>query len=155
MDVEAVIAEAQAGWQHMPGPADPAALEGLTSGAPIPLPAEYLALLRLHDGGEGELGAEPGWFQLWPAADVLAANREFQLPEFLPGFFGFGSSCGGELLALDCRGQLPWPVVMVPFIPLDAAEALPVTADFGGFVRLLGRVCPDAEPDAAADGGGG
>jgi hypothetical protein len=155
MDVKAVITEAQAGWQHMPGPADPAAVAGLASAAPVPLPAEYLALLRLHDGGEGELGAEPGWFQLWPAAEVLAANRYYQLPEFLPGFLGFGSSGGGELLALDCRGQFPWPVVMVPFIPLDGAEALPVAADFGGFVRLLGRVCPDAKPDAAADGGCG
>ena len=59
------------------------------------------------------------------------------------------------MLALDCRGQFPWPVVMVPFIPLDGAEAWPVAADFGGFVRLLGRVRPDAEPGAAIDGGCG
>ncbi len=84
-----------------------------------------------------------------PTADVLANNREYQLTEFLPGFFGFGSNGGGELLALDCRGRPPWPVNMVPFIPLDAAEAQPVAADFGGFVRLLGRVCPDADADAA------
>jgi hypothetical protein len=109
MDVAAVVAEAQAGWQHMPSPADLAVVARLADTAPVLLPAEYLALLRLHDGGEGELGAEPGWFQLWPAAEVLAANRDYQLPEFLPGFFGFGSSGGGELLALDCRGPLPWP----------------------------------------------
>jgi hypothetical protein len=59
------------------------------------------------------------------------------------------------LLALDFRGRFQWPVVMVPFIPLDGVEALPVAAHFGGFVRLLGRVCPDAKPYAAADGGDG
>ena len=87
-------------------------------------------------------------------AEVLAANRDYQFPEFLPKFFGLGSSGGGEWLALDCRGQFPWPVVKVPFIPLDGDEALPAAADFGGFVRLLGRVCPDAKPHAASAGGG-
>src|SRR4051812_46901681 len=120
MDVAAVITEALAGWTDVPGPAKPAAVARLAAGAPVPLPDEYLALLRLHDGGEGELGAEPGWFCLWPAAEVLTNNREYELPEFLPGFFGFGSNGGGELLALDCRGPRPWPVVMVPFAPLDA-----------------------------------
>ena len=83
---------------------------------------------------------------MWPTVEVLTNNQEYQLPEFLPGFFGFGSNGGGELLALDCRLKQPWPVVMVPFIPLDAAEAQRVAADFGGFVRLLGRLCTDAEP---------
>ena len=153
MDVAAVIAESISNWQHCPDPADPDAIAALAVGAPVPLPAEYLALLRLHDGGEGELGAEPGWFQLWPVDEVLTANRDYQLAEFLPGFFGFGSSGGGDLLALDCRGRPPWPVVVVPFIPVDVAEAQSVAADFGGFVRLLGRVCPDAVPDDGANGG--
>lgn len=143
MDVAAIIAESQAGWLVRPPGAPSSVISLLASSAPIVLPREHLELLRLHDGGEGELGAEPGWFCLWPASDVLASNREYQLPEYLPGFFGFGSNGGGELLALDCRGEPPWPVVMVPFIPLDAAEARPVADDFAGFVRLLGVVCPD------------
>ncbi len=69
MDVAAIIVDALTGWTHLPGPADPAAVAALADGAPVPLPAEYLALLRLHDGGEGELGAEPGWFCVWPTAD--------------------------------------------------------------------------------------
>lgn len=146
MDVAAVIAETRAAWVHVPGPADPSAVADLAANANVQLPIEYLDLLRLHDGGEGELAVEPGWFQLWPTVEVLAANREYQLPELLQSFFGFGSSGGGELLALDCRSQLPWPVVMVPFIPLDATLALPVAADFGEFVRLLGRASPGTSP---------
>jgi SMI1 / KNR4 family (SUKH-1) len=143
MDLATVVAEGLSGWTDVLGPAEPAAVDRLKAGAPVPLPEEYLALLRLHDGGEGELGAEPGWFCLWPAAEVLANNREYELPQLLHGFFGIGSNGGGELLALDCRGRQPWPVVMVPFIPLDAAEAKLVAADFSGFVRLLGRACPE------------
>jgi SMI1 / KNR4 family (SUKH-1) len=146
MDVAAVIAEAIAGWTYVPDAADPDAISQLMAASPVPLPDEYVALLRLHDGGEGELGAELGWFCLWPAAEVLTNNQEYELPESLPGFFGFGSNGGGELLALDCRARPPWPVVIVPFIPLDAEEARRVAADFSGFVRLLGRTFQDAEP---------
>ncbi len=146
MDVASVMAETRNTWRHVPDPADPIAIADLSINAPVPLPTEYLDLLRLHDGGEGELGAEPGWFQLWATSDVLNYNRMYELPELLPGFFGFGSSGGGELLAFDCRGKQPWPVVMVPWIPLDAAEALPVATDFSKFVQLLGRKCPDPEP---------
>ncbi|MGL4462817.1 MAG: SMI1/KNR4 family protein [Planctomycetia bacterium] len=146
MDVAAVVAESISGWTHRPGPADPAAVEALAAGSLVPLPAEYLELLRLHDGGEGNLGAkQPGWFQLWPVGEVATLNRGYGVVEYLPGFFGFGSDGGGELLALDCRGRPPWPVVIVPFIPLEAEDALPVAADFAEFVRLLGRVVPDVE----------
>ena len=151
MDVAATIAEAKAGWTTRPPGADLAALELLVSSTTVSLPLEYLALLRVHDGGEGELGTEPGWFCLWSAVEVLVNNRQYQLSKFLPGFFGFGSNGGGELLALDCRGQPPWPVVRVPFIPLDAAEAQPVADDFSKFVRRLGRLCPDAQPVLAVD----
>src|SRR5262249_26030926 len=78
MNVASVIAEVMAGWTHVPGPADPADVAEFSARAPIPLPAEYLALLRLHDGGEGELGADPGWFCLWPTAEVLTNNQEYQ-----------------------------------------------------------------------------
>jgi hypothetical protein len=151
MDVAAVVMESYSGWRRRPGPADAEVVAALARAAPIPLPAEYLALLRLHDGGEGELGAAPGWFHLWPAGEVMQANSGYGLAEHLPGFFGLGSNGGGELLALDSRGRLPWPVVMVPFTVLDAAEARPVAADFAELVGLLGGVRPDADSVAAMD----
>ena len=150
MDVPAALADALAGWADRPPPADEAAVAALAAAAPVPLPPEFLALLRFADGGEGELGAEPGWFALWPAAAVLEWNAGYRLSDWLPGFFGFGSNGGGELLALDCRGPEPWPVVMVPFIPLEADSAEPVAGSFGEFVRLLGRVCPNSPPGGPA-----
>src|SRR5687768_1836267 len=101
------------GWQRRESPASPEALRRLASAAPVALPLEYLDLLATSDGGEGELGVEPGWFQLWPAEEVLELNRGCRLPESLPGFFGFGSNGGGELLALDLRGGPPYKVARV------------------------------------------
>lgn len=143
MDVAAVIADAMDGWRRRPGPASSAAVADLAAAAPVRLPDEYLDLLRLHDGGEGHLGAEPAWFELWPAATVIPANRECQVTGGLPPeFFGFGSSGSGEMLALDCRGGSPYPVVMMPFIPFDARTAEVVAEDFAAFVQFLGRKCP-------------
>jgi hypothetical protein len=137
MDVATVIADSLPGWQYLPPPADPADIGDLASSAPIHLPSEYLDLLRLHDGGEGELGANPGWFQLWPASKVLEYNQGYELPKCFPGYFGFGSSGGGDLLGFDCRGSEPWPVITAPLIGLDPVEE--VAESFGAFVRLLGR----------------
>src|SRR5947209_6466533 len=98
MDVEPVLRDGLRGWQHREPPASATALRELAEAAPVPLPDEYAALLRFSNGGEGQLAVEPGWFQLWSAEEVLELNRDYGVNEFLPGFFGFGSSGGGELL---------------------------------------------------------
>ena len=88
-----------------------------------------------------ELAVDPGWFQIWPVDQVAQYNQEYSFKEFLPGFFGIGSSGGGELLAFDMRAVPPWPVVAVPFIPLSEAEAIQVAPNFMTFVSYLGVPC--------------
>lgn len=56
----------------------------------------------------------------------------------LPGFLGFGSNGGGELLAFDTRVQ-PWKVCMIPFIPLDESESIVIAPDFVSLSRHFGR----------------
>jgi hypothetical protein len=94
--------------------------------------------LRESDGGEGDLAVEPGWVVFWPAAEVVTANREYHIAEFVPGLYGFGSNGGGELLAFDCRAQPPYPIVMVPFIPMDWREARQVSSSFDEFRGRIG-----------------
>ncbi len=143
MDIEESLRGGLDGWQYREPPANPRALEELNAASPMGLPEEYLALLRFCNGGGGELGVEPGWFQLWPAEEVLALNQDYGVPEFLPGFLGFGSNGGGELLALDLRSGPPYAVVMVPFTPMDIDEAVTIADTFSNFLQALGRVCPD------------
>ena len=98
--------------------------------AGVTLPGAYLNYLRRIGGGEGELGVDPGWIEFWPAAEVLELNRAYEVRENLPGFFGFGSNGGGELLAFDMREAGKAAVVMVPFIPMSAADAQLVATAF-------------------------
>jgi hypothetical protein len=137
MTLQDLIADRDALWNREP-PADAAMLTRLAGALPS-LPPDYLAFLALSDWGEGELGTEPGWFQLWPAAEVAELNDAYKIPTFLPGYTGFGSSGGGELLAFGREGT----VVMVPFIPMDASEAIEIAPAFTDLARAFGRVAPE------------
>ncbi|MFI5460006.1 MAG: SMI1/KNR4 family protein [Isosphaerales bacterium] len=144
MDIEAALRGGLDGWQVRRRPASSDALASLAALAPKGLPSDYLDLLAFGNGGEGNLGVQPGWFQLWRAEDVVESNKGYQVEVFLPGFFGFGSNGGVELLAFDTRDGVPWAIVMVPFIPMEADHAVVISKDFADFIRALGHVCPDA-----------
>jgi hypothetical protein len=120
-------------------PAKPESIQKLVDNAGKELPEEYLALLGYSDGGDGVHGIEPGWLQLWSSADVLENNKDYEIEEYIPGFFGFGSSGGGELLAFDTRRGKPWKIVMIPFVPMSAELAIVIAKDFDEFIRAIGR----------------
>ena len=82
---------------------------------------------------------QPFWFQIWPSDKVVEHNESYEAKEHLPGFLGFGNSGGGELLAFDTRQGKPWKIVGVPFIPMEAKEAVFVCKDFMSFARLMGK----------------
>jgi hypothetical protein len=126
-------------WQPGP-PAPPRALAELAERYPG-LPEAYLQFLREQDGSEGEMGVQPWWVQLWPAAEVARDNAEYEVERWLPGFVGFASSGGGELFAFDTRTR-PWRVCMVPFIPMDPALALEIEPDFAALTRHFGVAAP-------------
>jgi hypothetical protein len=116
----------------------------LRSRAEIPLPESYLQLLAVTNGGEGDLGVEPGWISFWSAEEVLDLNQSYELAQHVPGLFGIGSNGGGELIALDSREELPFPVVAIPFSPLDAEDAMVIAPNFDALVSFLG-VSVDAD----------
>ncbi len=107
--------------------------------APVPLSSAYFSQLAASNGGEGDLGVEPGWIALWPAEEVLSLNAAYELTKLLPGFFGFGSNGGGELLAFDLRSGEPYPIVTVPFIPMDLQEAVTIASSFEELRNLIGK----------------
>ena len=99
------------------------------------LPDEYLRYWTGDGRKEGELSVEPGWFQLWAPADVEQLNIDYQVQDFVPGFLGFGSNGGGELLAFDRNGR----IFMIPFVPMKAEEARPVANSWAEFVEKIER----------------
>lgn len=137
-NISEIIDDSTAKWHKYP-PASSDIIDQLIANSPAALPEAYLFLLQTYNGGEGELAIEPGWFQLWSAEEVLKANQAYNVENFIPGFWGFGSSGGGELLAFDMLHSEPWRVVMILFIPMDKQEAVVICKDFLDFVKAMGH----------------
>ena len=84
----------------------------------IQIPTEYLEYLRADGRIESFTTEEPGYFILWPVAEIEKMNTEYQVEELMPGFLGFGSDGGGEMLAFDSTGA----VYKLPFVGYSSKE---------------------------------
>jgi hypothetical protein len=138
MSIVNLLGDSAAKWNRNP-PAATDAIQDLVSECAIDLPDEYLEFLRFSNGGEGELGVEPGWFQIWPAEQVLELNKVYEVDTNVPGFFAFGSNGGGEMLVFDVRSKQPWSIAMIPFIPMQSDMVKTIALDFEAFVRQMGK----------------
>jgi hypothetical protein len=132
-------------WRSV-GPASDEDLKKLRRAFHVALPDRYIELLRFSNGGEGELGAKPGWFAPWSAVDVMHFNRIYEVQERLPGLIGFGSNGAAEMFAFDTRAVEPWPVLAISFASDDVEKATWVAKDFDAFVALIGVAAPQDAP---------
>jgi hypothetical protein len=78
----------------------------------LQLPKDYLSYLEAGGSDSGFTEGDPGYFQLWALKEGEALNRDYKVDDFAPGFIGFGSDGGGEMLAFDGSGA----VFMIPFV---------------------------------------
>lgn len=111
-------------------------LEQLRQVTPIELPKSYFSLLAFSDGGEGPLPASPYTLCLDPAEEVIEAIRSGRTGS--DGFLVFGGNGGGECLAFDIRGRMPWPVVVIDMVA-ESETVETVAPDFDSFSEMIGR----------------
>ncbi len=138
MNILEILKDPSAKWEREP-PAGSEVIQETITKLGVQLPEDYITLLGYSNGGEGELGVEPGWFYLWSVEKLLEYNKGYNVEESVPGFIGFGSNGGGEMLAFDMRGEKPWNVVMIPFIGMKSEEVILIADDFNKFVRYMGK----------------
>jgi hypothetical protein len=129
MTVDEFLACSDGRWRHAP-PASPSAMERLVEASQFTFPATYLEFLNRSNGGDGFLSVPPYYLRLWPAEEVVGNNLDYQMPEFVPGFFAFADAGGEEFFAFDIRPKGDWRVYAIPFVPMEVASASLVAADF-------------------------
>jgi hypothetical protein len=112
-------------------------IAALVAASPVPLPAEYLALLRLCDGGHASLSGYPSYVRIWPARTAIEYNLDYEVQRWLPGFVGFGDNGGSDMVGFDTRRGEPYPVCAVPYTPMEWEAAMGQEHDFGAFIRQL------------------
>src|SRR5271156_5392423 len=84
-------------------PSDAAAIRRFETEAGFRVPHGYARFLKQANGGEGFIGN--AYVILWPVEELLEMNRAYQVAEYAPGLFLFGSDGGGEGLAFDTRSD--------------------------------------------------
>jgi hypothetical protein len=100
----------------------------------IRFPIEYVDFLKFANGGEGFIGE--AYARFWRVEELNEMNLGYQVAEFAPGLFLFGSDGGGEAYAFD-TGFGGMAICSVPFIPLDIKLAIPLGSNFNEFLETL------------------
>lgn len=115
---------------------DPEYLSGLSDQLGFSLPPDYLDFLRQHNGGEGLVGEQ--YLVLFGSEELAEFNQEYEVQEYAPGIFLFGSNGGGEAFGFDLRSS-GMPVVRIPFVGMDRRHANVVAGDFATFFANFGK----------------
>lgn len=116
-------------------PASPIDLDGLGERFGAKLPDDYLAYLRVSNGGEGPVGPD-SYLILFPAEQIAVLNEAYEVDRWAEGLVIFGSDGGGEAIAFDTR-SLPPRIVSVPFVGMSLDLVRPIAFDLKGFSESL------------------
>ncbi|MES2766738.1 MAG: hypothetical protein V4642_12760 [Bacteroidota bacterium] len=70
-----------------------------------------------------KLHGEETEFQIWTRDNLEKRNSEYNVEEFLPDYFAFGSDGGLEMLAVEITSGI---IYSIPFIAMDSADRIKV-----------------------------
>lgn len=93
------------------------------------LPDDFI---RYLEGGLprcGELAEFPLWFEIWPENELEQANKDIQIEEYAPGFYGFAGDGGGEMYAFGPDGG----IYALPLIGMEPNVATKLAASWTEF----------------------
>lgn len=100
----------------------------------IELPIDYWDYLESDEAvSEGFAEGLPGYFVLWHPDEVEKNNAELNVATLAPGFVGFGSNGGGEMLAFDAKDA----VYCLPMIGMESRYAQKVADSWSEFRKRI------------------
>ncbi|MGE0383976.1 MAG: SMI1/KNR4 family protein [Gammaproteobacteria bacterium] len=80
-----------------------------------------------------ELDENPYRCEFWPLDEIEQLNRDYEVAQYAPGYFGFATSGGGEMFAIAPSGA----IVCLPFIGMEPETAIEIAPDWPSFARML------------------
>jgi hypothetical protein len=90
------------------------------------IPKDYLGYVQGEGADASATQGDPGYFQLWALGELADMNESYRVDENAPGFLGFGSDGGGEMLAFDGSGA----VYMIPFVGMCVRDAKKIASSW-------------------------
>ena len=93
------------------------------------LPDDFVRYLQSDLPRSGDLPDFPLWFVIWPEKEMEQRNKEYQVEEYAPGFYGFASDGGGEMFAFGPDGG----IYALPFVGMEPKVAKRLAASWTEF----------------------
>lgn len=97
------------------------------------LPDDFIHYLQSDAPHCGELPDFPSYFEIWPEEEMEQWNKEYQVGEYAPGFFGFATNGGGEMYAFGPDGG----IYALPFIGMEPKVAKRLAASWTEFEKKI------------------
>lgn len=119
-------------------PAKARDIDMVEQGLGVRLPNEYIAFLKLRNGGEGFIGKD-SYAIFWKTGDLHSLNSAYEVETYAPGLFIFGSDGGGEAYAIDYADPA-LSIVAVPFVGMDRELVRKIGSNFDEFLNALAMV---------------
>jgi hypothetical protein len=119
-------------------PASAGARSRFVQGLGDDIPAGLVQFFAGCDGGEGWLGEEANWVNIWSVHDILEHNRDYQVDRFAQGLVLFGSNGSGTAYGFDTL-MAPISYVSVPFVRMHIHHVDDIAETFRGFLIELQR----------------
>jgi hypothetical protein len=139
--VSELINQSQRTWNGL-SPATETELEELKNSVESELPQEFLDLLRVSNGGEGDIALLPLIFKLDETQEIISLqNDDFYKREF-PNFFFFGGNGNIEMIAFDLRKK-PYSIVMIDPIGGEGST-IEIAPNITEFIKAIGLEYKDA-----------
>jgi cell wall assembly regulator SMI1 len=132
----AVQALLQRDWQPEPGASDED-IANLERELSFTIPDEYRALLRASNGGEGPLKTCPLRLCLYDVAFAREIWKDPFYREQYAGYFFFGSSGGGDSIAIDIGSGQAGSIVTIDCIAGEDSKEV-IAPDFLHFLGSVG-----------------
>ena len=95
------------------------------------LPAGFIDFFMESNGANVNL--DDKYIMLWPLTDMVRLNLEYNVSEYAPDFFLFGSNGGGESYAIEKDTGY---IYEMPFIGMSKEEAIFMSKTFTEFIDV-------------------
>ncbi|MBN8684312.1 MAG: SMI1/KNR4 family protein [Chitinophagales bacterium] len=96
------------------------------------LPKGFVEFYTASNGAE--ISSDDNYASLWPLTDMFQLNLDYNVEEYAPEFFIFGSDGGGNAYAIEKSTS---NIYMMPFIGMSKEEAVFLNSTFTAFIEML------------------
>ena len=96
------------------------------------LPDGFIEFYRSSNGAE--IYKDENYCLLWLITELMQLNIDYNVSEYAPNFFVFGSNGGGSAFCIEKSSGY---IYEIPFIGMSNEEAIFISKDFNEFIDIL------------------